>query len=122
MICGSVVAQNAGVISLCGMTLLKAVLSLHAFGFALGYLAPRSFGYPRKTCKTVSIETGMQNSALAVVLANGLGIPEAAIPGAVSATVHSCLGSMLASLWRWREGGMEEGEGAGGDQERENQT
>ncbi len=45
----------------------------------------------------------MQNSALAVVLANSLGKPEAAIPGAISATVHSCLGSMLAAFWRWRD-------------------
>lgn len=45
----------------------------------------------------------MQNSALAVVLAKGLGVPEAAIPGAISATVHSCLGSALASVWRVRD-------------------
>jgi len=42
----------------------------------------------------------LQNSALAVVLANSLGNPAAAIPGAISATVHSCLGSLLAGVWR----------------------
>eukprot|EP00520_Triparma_pacifica_P012830 CAMPEP_0118638184 /NCGR_PEP_ID=MMETSP0785-20121206/3543_1 /TAXON_ID=91992 /ORGANISM="Bolidomonas pacifica, Strain CCMP 1866" /LENGTH=401 /DNA_ID=CAMNT_0006529405 /DNA_START=409 /DNA_END=1611 /DNA_ORIENTATION=+ len=99
LICGSVVASNASVISLSGPSLVKSVLLLHSLGFLLGYVAPRITGYPRKTCKTISIETGMQNSALAVVLANGLGVKEAAIPGAVSATVHSCLGSALASMW-----------------------
>ena len=53
---------------------------------------------------------GMQNSALAVVLARsvvGNDPTKAAIaslaclPGAMSATAHSCLGSMLAVFWQW---------------------
>ncbi|GMH46346.1 hypothetical protein TrRE_jg8568, partial [Triparma retinervis] len=88
LICGSVVAQNAAVISSCGFTLVKSVLLLHSLGFLLGYLSPLLSGYPPSACRTMSIETGMQNSALAVVLANGMGVPEAAIPGAVSATCH----------------------------------
>lgn len=43
----------------------------------------------------------MQNSALAVVLAQrGLADPLSAIPGAVSATCHSLIGSALAAFWR----------------------
>ena len=43
----------------------------------------------------------MQNSALAVVLAKSIGAdPLSYLPGALSATAHSCLGSMLAAFWR----------------------
>ena len=50
---------------------------------------------------TISIETGMQNSALAVVLAKSIGAdPLSYLPGALSATAHSCLGSGLAAFWR----------------------
>lgn len=46
-------------------------------------------------------QVGMQNSALAVVLAQrGLSDPLSAIPGAVSATCHSLIGSALAAYWR----------------------
>jgi predicted Na+-dependent transporter len=46
----------------------------------------------------------MQNSALAVVPARSIGAhPLASLPGALSATVHSCLGSMLAAYWRRQE-------------------
>lgn len=83
---------------------MGAVLCLHSLGFLLGYVLPRRLGpYPSKISRTISIETGMQNSALAVVLANSLGVKEAAIPGAISATVHSCLGSALATMWRAKD-------------------
>ena len=43
----------------------------------------------------------MQNSALAVVLAGSAGLPPAAaLPGALSATAHSLIGSALARAWR----------------------
>ena len=56
-----------------------------------------------QTSRTISIETGMQNSALAVVLARSIGAPPlASLPGALSATAHSCLGSILAGYWHGR--------------------
>ena len=46
----------------------------------------------------------MQNSALAVVLAGSAGLPPAAaLPGALSATAHSLIGSALARAWRRRD-------------------
>ncbi len=60
-----------------------------------------AFGFSERTARTISIETGMQNSALAVVLAKSMGAdPLSYLPGALSATVHSCLGSGLAAFWR----------------------
>jgi BASS family bile acid:Na+ symporter len=116
IICGGVVSNNASV--LVGSTvssssssssllpwIIGSVLMLHSIGFLVGYLVPR-FGlkYTEKTARTISIETGMQNSALAVVLAQSIGAhPLAALPGALSATVHSCLGSILAAYWRFQD-------------------
>jgi len=111
LICGGVVANNsamwmgstasAGVLSLPALILLSVILT-HSLGFAAGYLVPKHvFGFPERTARTISIETGMQNSALAVVLAKSIGAdPIAYLPGALSATAHSCLGSGLAAFWR----------------------
>ena len=110
LICGGVVAQNSSLLS--GGTggllprVILSVLSLHILGFTVGYLIPKHvFKREEETARTISIETGMQNSALAVVLARSISTagPLACIPGALSATVHSCLGSMLAAYWRWKE-------------------
>jgi bile acid:Na+ symporter, BASS family len=89
--------------------IIGSVLMLHIIGFLAGYLVPK-FGlkFSESTCRTISIETGMQNSALAVVLARSIGAPAvASLPGALSATAHSCLGSMLAAYWRGRATGVD---------------
>ena len=83
-----------------GLPLLLAVINLHVFGFLLGFLMARVLGFSRRTARTVSIETGMQNSALATVLAGAsLPHPSSGLPGAVSAVCHSILGSILAWFW-----------------------
>lgn len=111
IICGGVMASNASaVFSLMSNgggflpRILGGVVLLHTIGFACGYWLPKSRNYKESTARTISIETGMQNSALAVVLAQSIGAPPlAALPGAISALTHSCLGSMLAALWRIRD-------------------
>ncbi|CAB1113112.1 unnamed protein product [Ectocarpus sp. CCAP 1310/34] len=101
MICGSVVAANSSILLRSGAALVGAVLTLHAGGFAVGYGGMRACGFTEQEARTTSIEVGMQNSALAVVLAQrGLADPLSAIPGAVSATCHSLIGSALAAYWR----------------------
>ena len=107
---GGVVAENAPLLlsttSSGGVGLIplivSSVFSLHTIGFLAGYLVPRkAFGFGERTSRTISIETGMQNSALAVVLARSIGAPSiASLPGALSATAHSCMGSILAAFWR----------------------
>lgn len=104
LICGGVVAQNASLLlgEAGPRVLLPAVVLLHGLGFAGGYFIPRTvFRRSERSSRTISIEVGMQNSALAVVLARSIGAPPlASLPGALSATVHSCLGSVLAAMWR----------------------
>ena len=73
------------------MNLAKGVVSAGA----------KAAGVDEAARRTGSIETGMQNSALAVGLAGAAGLPPAAkLPGAISATIHSIMGSVLARRWR----------------------
>jgi len=117
LLCGGVVAQNAAMTVGSGSNILKrvilSVLGLHTVGFGVGYFASKKlFGLSERVSRTISIETGMQNSALAVVLARSVVGSDptlaslaslACLPGAFSATVHSCLGSALAVYWRWAD-------------------
>lgn len=103
MICASIIGQQAESIKDRGGALLLAVLLLHSSGFAIGWLVARVFKYDETIRRTVSIEVGMQNSGLGVVLAknNFPTMPDAATPCAISAVFHSVIGSLLAGLWRW---------------------
>ena len=103
LICGSVVASNHQIARACGPRLIGAVAVMHSLGFAIGYAFPRIFGQSKKTARTISIETGMQNSALAVVLATTLPYTGCKLPPAISATIHSCIGSAAAALWRLQD-------------------
>jgi len=102
LICASIIGQNAARIKASGARLLLAVFLLHAGGFCLGYLFARLFGYDKIICRTISVEVGMQNSGLAVALAQKTfpALPAAAVPGAISSVFHSVLGSLLAGYWR----------------------
>lgn len=105
LICGSIVAVNAPVIRAQFGEIALAVGLLHLLGFGLGYAAARAAGCDAVIARTVSIEVGMQNSGLAVVLARGnFADPLTAVPGAVSSVFHSVIGSILAAWWRHRSG------------------
>ena len=55
------------------------------------------------SARTVSIEVGMQNSGLGVVLAGqNFANPLVAVPSAISSLFHSLIGSVLAGWWRAR--------------------
>ena len=103
MICATVSASNSGIpMGSVGVQLMSAVGCLHLTGFGLGYLVAKYIAKSgERRARTISIETGMQNSALAVVLAQHFTNPlSCALPGAISATTHSVIGSTLAAFWR----------------------
>jgi BASS family bile acid:Na+ symporter len=103
LICASVIGANAGAVRAAGLSLLGAIFGLHAGGFALGYAVARLTGWERVVARTVSIEVGMQNSGLGVVLARKhFADPLTAVPCAISSVFHSVIGSALAGWWRWR--------------------
>lgn len=91
------ILQSAGI-------LILGVVSLHVSGFFFGYVLSWILIRNRKTARTISIEVGMQNSGLGVVLSrNNFPDPLVAIPAAISSLVHSLIGSLLAAFWRRSE-------------------
>ena len=100
MIVSSVLGQGREAIFQSGSSLFLSVLLLHGAGFLSGYGISRLL-VDEESARTISIEVGMQNSGLGVVLARGnFSNPLVAIPSALSSMVHSILGSLLAALWR----------------------
>lgn len=102
LICASIIGARAEAVKESGLQVLAAVFLLHAFAFGTGYAFARLFRYDKIIARTVSIEVGMQNSGLATVLANKhfSSEPLTAIPCAISAVMHSVIGSILAAIWR----------------------
>jgi len=104
LVCASIIGQNAAAVRESGPRLLGAVVAVHGLGFGVGYLFARLLGYDRIVSRTISIEVGMQNSGLGVVLAQKHfpAEPLTAVPCAISSVVHSVIGSALAGWWRLR--------------------
>ncbi|MBN1653957.1 MAG: bile acid:sodium symporter family protein [Deltaproteobacteria bacterium] len=101
LICASIIGSSAAVLLSSGARLVFALFLLHSGGFALGYILAALFGFDMQICRTVSIEVGMQNSGLGAVLARRhFADPLTAVPCAISATMHSVIGSFVAALWR----------------------
>ena len=101
LIVGSVIGAGQQQVIEAGVRLLLAVFCLHVGGFTLGYLAGKLFLRQELAARTVSIEVGMQNSGLGVVLAQqNFASPLVALPCALSALFHSIIGSLAAAIWR----------------------
>ncbi len=102
LIVGYILAQNRDSIIENWRILVAAVFFLHVLGFGLGYALAKFMQFDEQSCRTVSIEVGMQNSCLGTALAikHFAALPLAAVPCAVSAVTHCILGSLAAGLWR----------------------
>lgn len=101
LIVASIIGAGRTEILRAGLRLLAAVFSLHAGGFLLGFLLSRLARAETVAARTISIEVGMQNSGLGVVLARqNFADPLFAIPSAISSLFHSLIASALAGLWR----------------------
>ncbi|XP_031269842.1 probable sodium/metabolite cotransporter BASS1, chloroplastic [Pistacia vera] len=101
LLCGNAIAQSASAILMSGQQVVLAAFLLHASGFFFGYVLARVLGIDVASSRTISIEVGMQNSVLGVVLATQhFGNPLTAVPCAVSSVCHSIFGSVLAGFWR----------------------
>lgn len=101
LLCGNAIAQSASAILMSGKQVVLAASLLHTSGFFFGYLLSRMLGIDVSSSRTISIEVGMQNSVLGVVLAGQhFGNPLTAVPCAVSSVCHSIFGSALAGIWR----------------------
>ena len=101
LIVASIIGSSRAIILESGDLLIVAVFALHAGGFFFGYALTRLVSRRVATARTVSIEVGMQNSGLGVVLAGqNFTSPLVAVPSAISSLFHSLIGSVLAGIWR----------------------
>ncbi|KAI9125532.1 hypothetical protein K1719_002950 [Acacia pycnantha] len=102
LLCASPIGQVADVLKTQGTQLILPVMILHSAAFALGYwISKISFG--ESTSRTISIECGMQSSALGFLLAQKhFSNPLVAVPSAVSVVCMALGGSALAVFWRNR--------------------
>ncbi|CAL1359381.1 unnamed protein product [Linum trigynum] len=100
LLCASPIGQVADVLKTQGVQLILPVAVLHAAAFAIGYFISKlSFG--ESTSRTISIECGMQSSALGFLLAQKhFTNPLVAVPSAVSVVAMALGGSALAVFWR----------------------
>jgi BASS family bile acid:Na+ symporter len=107
LIVASIIGAGRAEILSAGLRLVLAVFTLHAAGFGLGYTLSRILRADVQAARTVSIEVGMQNSGLGVVLARqNFSSPLVAIPSAISSLFHSLIASALAGVWRRRPAGQ----------------
>lgn len=101
LIVASIIGAGRREILAAGPSLVAAVFALHAGGFLFGYGLSRLVGSDVIAARTISIEVGMQNSGLGVVLARqNFTNPLVAIPSAISSLFHSLIASALAGVWR----------------------
>ncbi|MDA7797502.1 bile acid:sodium symporter family protein [Flavobacteriaceae bacterium] len=104
LIVASIVGQGKEIILSSGIRLLLALLCLHLLGFILGFIVSLGLLKNWNVAKTISIEVGMQNSGLGVVLAReNFSSPVVAIPAALSSLIHSLLGSFFVHLFKDKE-------------------
>ncbi|KAL5567347.1 hypothetical protein UlMin_030511 [Ulmus minor] len=81
---------------------ILSVMLLHFFGFFVGYISAAIAGFKERQRRAISIEVGMQNSSLGVVLATShFASPMVALPAAMSAVIMNVMGSSLGFFWRY---------------------
>lgn len=98
-----VVALNHDNIKNIGLIIFIAIILHNFMGLTIGYFIPKLLGYDHKTCKTLAIEVGMQNSGLATALATKYFVSLSALPGAIFSVWHNISGSLLAGYWSKKE-------------------
>ena len=97
-----IVALNKSNLATMGAAVALAVVLHNLFGLITGYWIPRLLRQDERTCRTLAIEVGMQNSGLGVALAAKYFSAAAALPGALFSIWHNLSGSMLAGYWSRR--------------------
>ena len=103
LIVASIIGQGKEIILSSGLELVFSIMTLHLIGFILGYIISKIVIKNEEISRTISIEVGMQNSGLGVVLAkDNFANPAVAIPSAISSLVHSLYGSIFVSLFKIR--------------------
>lgn len=96
-------AQGRDSVLAVGLMLLLAVALHNCCGFLLGYWMSRVLGLSEQDARTVGIEVGMQNGAMATGLAKGMGkLGTVGLAAVIFAPLMNVTGSLLANYWRKR--------------------
>ncbi|XP_021630670.1 probable sodium/metabolite cotransporter BASS6, chloroplastic isoform X2 [Manihot esculenta] len=102
---GAPLAINVkSVVSPFGATILSLIISFHLLAFVIGYVLTGLI-FPKAPDlkalqRTMSFETGMQSSLLALALANRFfQDPLVAVPPAISTVIMSLMGFFLVMVW-----------------------
>jgi BASS family bile acid:Na+ symporter len=102
LIIAIIVGLNQPQLGRIGIGMVCAVLLHNGVGLLGGYWLPLLMGRDQRECRTLAIETGMQNSGLAVALAVKYFSASAALPGALFSIWHNLTGSLVAGYWSRR--------------------
>ena len=103
LIIGIIMALNQAQLSHLLWPVVLAVVLHNTLGIACGYGLPALLGYDKRTCRTLAIEVGMQNSGLGVALASKFFTVATALPGAIFSIWHNISGALLAAFWTGRD-------------------
>lgn len=103
-ITGGIVAANGEEFVKHAGILIVAVVLLHGLGFLTGYWFTKWLKFPEDVNRVVSIEVGMQNGGMALMLAKThfAAMPLAAVPMVFSALLQNIIGAIVASYWAKR--------------------
>lgn len=112
LIVGAMVGINGPQILELGFMMVLVVLLHNLFGFALGYFATGKLHFGMAQRHSVTLEVGMQNSALACSLATLHFTAAVAIPAAIASALHQVTGSLLAGIFAKRMDRIEAKEAA----------
>ncbi len=99
LIIGIIVSLNHSQLALIALPVIAAIFWHNGIGLLSGYYISRFFGFNERQCRAIAIEVGMQNSGLAVALAQTYFQPISALPGAMFSIWHNITGSILSGYW-----------------------
>lgn len=99
LIIGIVIALNHDNLLKMSFLIIICVILHNTLGFLISYIAAKALKLNESQSRTISIEVGMQNSGLAVVLAMQYFNIAASLPGAIFSIWHNIGGSLLAYFW-----------------------
>jgi BASS family bile acid:Na+ symporter len=93
-----------------GLVLILACLIHNCAGYFLGYWFCRLIRMDEQSCRTISLEVGMQNGGLASGIALEMGkVATVGLAPAVFGPLMNITGSSLATFWRGKVGRRERG-------------
>tara|TARA_S200000501_G_scaffold93489_1_gene86838 strand:- start:41641 stop:42249 length:609 start_codon:yes stop_codon:yes gene_type:complete len=98
-----IVSLNQSKIAHTGIIVFVGVILHNGFGMFSGWLIGRAIGCDNQICRTLTIEIGMQNSALSAALAIKYFSAASELPAAIFSIWHNISGSLIAGFWNTKD-------------------